>query len=166
MTRAWSTAISSLRTSCSYPRCRKAVPSPAPRAVITDFGLALSDEQTRLTRTDELVGTPDYMAPEQSDPGVLTAAADIYALGLIMYEMLAARRPFEAGPTPLATVLLRKQVPPRPLRELLPDVDPAWEAPSTRCLEREPDDRFPRAMDVIASLAGEPSPRKPRKANR
>jgi serine/threonine protein kinase len=137
--------------------------SGAPRAVITDFGLALSDEQTRLTRSDELVGTPDYMAPEQMDPGPLTAAADIYALGLIMYEMLTAQRPFPAGATPQATVLLRKQVSPRPLRALLPDIDAAWEITIGRCLERDPDDRFPHARDVIASLSGElPSRKRPR----
>jgi eukaryotic-like serine/threonine-protein kinase len=137
-----------------------------PRAAVTDFGLALSDEQTRLTRSDELVGTPDYMAPEQTDPGALTPAADIYALGLIMYEMLTGRLPFDAGPTPLATVLLRKDVPPRPIKDLLPDVDPAWDVTIQRCLEREPDNRFPRALDVVASLRGELPPRKPPKARR
>jgi eukaryotic-like serine/threonine-protein kinase len=141
-------------------------PNTPPRAVITDFGLALSDEQTRLTRSDELVGTPAYMAPEQSEPGEITAAADIYALGLIMYEMLAGYPPFDAGPTPMATVLLRKDVPPRPLRERLPDVDPAWEITIHRCLELEPEDRFPRALDVVASLRGERPPRRPPKARR
>jgi eukaryotic-like serine/threonine-protein kinase len=141
-------------------------PNTGPRTVITDFGLALSDEKTRLTRSDELVGTPAYMAPEQSDPGEITAAADIYALGLIMYEMLAGGPPFAPGPTPLATVLLRKDVPPRPLRDLLPGVDPAWEVTIHRCLEREPEDRFPRALDVVASLQGGLPPRKPTKARR
>jgi serine/threonine protein kinase len=128
---------------------------PTSRAVITDFGLALSDEQTRLTRSDELVGTPDYMAPEQSEPGALTAAADIYALGLIMYEMLTAQRPFAKGATPLATVLLRKDAPPRPLQDLVPIVDPAWEASILRCLAPEPEQRFDRALDVVASIKGE-----------
>ena len=132
----------------------------APSAVITDFGLALTDEQTRLTRSDELVGTPDYMAPEQTDPGPLTSAADIYALGLIMYEMLTAQRPFPVGATPQATVLMRKEVPPRPLRALLPHIDPAWEVTIGRCLERDPDDRFARAQDVMASLRGELTSRK------
>jgi len=141
-------------------------PNTAPRTVITDFGLALSDEKTRLTRSDEMVGTPAYMAPEQSDPGEITAAADIYALGLIMYEMLAGRPPFDAGPTPMATVLLRKDIPPRPLRDLLPEVDPAWEVTIHRCLEREPEDRFPRALDVVASLQSGLPPRTPTKARR
>jgi serine/threonine protein kinase len=128
---------------------------PASRAVITDFGLALSDEQTRLTRSDELVGTPDYMAPEQAEPGALTAAADIYALGLIMYEMLTARRPFDKGPTPLETVLLRKEVPPRPLHNLLPTVDPAWNAAILRCLEPDPARRFARVLDIVRTIKGE-----------
>jgi serine/threonine protein kinase len=138
----------------------------AARAVITDFGLALSDEQTRLTRSDELVGTPDYMAPEQAEPGALTPAADLYAMGLIMYEMLAGRGPFDAGATPLATVLLRKQIRPRPLSELVPDVDPAWHTTIHRCLEREPADRFQRAIDVIDALRGKSPPRKPPKGRR
>jgi serine/threonine protein kinase len=138
----------------------------APRAVITDFGLALSDEQTRLTRSDELVGTPDYMAPEQAEPGALTPAADLYAMGLIMYEMLAGRGPFDAGATPLATVLLRKQILPRPLSELVPAVDPAWHTAIHRCLEREPGDRYPRAIDVIDALRGKTQPRTPPKGKR
>jgi len=127
-----------------------------PRTVITDFGLAVSHEQTRLTRSDELVGTPAYMAPEQAEVGEITAAADIYALGLIMYEMLAGAGPFAAGATPVATVLMRKEVPPLPLRQKVPDVDPRWEAAIHRCLQREPGDRFPRALDIVASLSGEP----------
>jgi serine/threonine protein kinase len=135
-------------------------PNAAPRAVITDFGLAVCHEQTRLTRSDELVGTPAYMAPEQAEPGEITAAADIYALGLIMYEMLSGRRPFEEGATPVATVVLRKEVPPQPLRQVLPGVDPRWEATIHRCLQPDPGDRFRRAMDIVTSLAGELPPRK------
>jgi serine/threonine protein kinase len=132
-------------------------PTDGPRAVITDFGLALTDEQTRLTRSDEFVGTPAYMAPEQSEAGVVTAAVDVYALGLIMYEMLTAQLPFDKGATPFATVLLRQQIPPRPIREILPDLDPRWQATIHRCLEREPEYRFTHAADVIASLRGEPT---------
>jgi eukaryotic-like serine/threonine-protein kinase len=132
-----------------------------PRAVITDFGLAVTHEHTRLTRSDELVGTPAYMAPEQAELGEITAAADIYALGLIMYEMLAGVRPFEAGATPVETVLLRKEVPAQPLRQVLPDVDPRWETTIHRCLRPEPGERFARALDIVASLSGEPPSRKP-----
>jgi serine/threonine protein kinase len=128
----------------------------APRAVITDFGIALSDEQgdIRLTQSGELVGTPEYMAPEQADLGPALPASDIYALGLIAYEMLTLRRPFDAADTPLGTVLKRRREAPRPLREVLPGADPAWEAAIGRCLERDPARRFARAADVAAALAG------------
>jgi eukaryotic-like serine/threonine-protein kinase len=132
------------------------------RAVITDFGIALSEEQSdmRLTESDELVGTPEYMAPEQAEPGPATPATDVYALGLIMYEMLSKRRPFDTAGTPLATVLVRRRSPPKPLREHVPGLDSVWHATVHRCLEREPARRFQRAGDVIAALKGEldPSP--------
>ena len=141
-----------------------AVPGSGLRAVITDFGIALSDAQgdIRLTQSGELVGTPEYMAPEQADTGPGTPATDIYAFGLILYEMLSLRRPFQDAETPLATVLKRRREPPRPLREVLPNVDPVWEAAILRCLERLPERRFQSAPDVIAALRGGPAsgPRK------
>jgi len=132
----------------------------AERAVITDFGLALSEEQSemRLTQSDELVGTPEYMAPEQAEPGPATPATDVYALGLILYEMLSKRRPFESAGTALATVLVRRRSPPRPLREVVPDVPAAWEAAVHRCLERPPGRRFATAGEVIAALRDSPLP--------
>jgi len=134
----------------------------AQRAVITDFGLALSEEQSdmRLTESDELVGTPEYMAPEQAEPGPATPATDIYALGLILYEMLSKRRPFETAGTALATVLVRRREPPRPLREVAPGVPAVWEAAIHRCLERDPARRFSSAGQFIAALgegSGNPS---------
>jgi serine/threonine protein kinase len=133
---------------------------PTARAVITDFGIALSDAQgdIRLTQSGEIVGTPEYMAPEQAELGPGTPATDIYALGLIVYEMLTLRRPFDAGATPLETVLKRRREPPRSLRELLPAIDPAWEATIARCLERLPERRFQSAPEVVAALRGEPPP--------
>ena len=132
----------------------------AQRAVITDFGIAISDEQgdLRLTQTGDLVGTPEYMAPEQADLGPALAASDIYALGLVVYEMLTLRRPFERADSPLATILKRRSEPPRPPHEYLSAIDPIWEATILRCLEREPAQRFPRAADVVAALRGEIPP--------
>jgi serine/threonine protein kinase len=125
------------------------------RAVITDFGLALSDEQgdIRLTQSGELVGTPEYMAPEQAEMGPALPATDVYAFGLILYEMLTGKRPFGAEKTPLATVLKRRREPPRPLRELLPKIEPAWDAAVARCLERLPERRFQRPADVVSALS-------------
>jgi serine/threonine protein kinase len=125
-----------------------------PRIVLTDFGIALSEEQAgiRLTRTGELLGTPAYMAPEQGDPGPVGPATDVYALGLVLYEMLAGVSPFAAGASALETLLRRRRDPPRPLRDVVPDVDPRWAAAIHRCLERDPVRRFARAGHVIAAL--------------
>jgi serine/threonine protein kinase len=103
------------------------------------------------------------MAPEQAEPGPLGPAADVYALGLILYEMLTTRSPFDAAATPLATVLLRKHHPPRPLRQLMPEIDPKWEAAIHRCLERDPGRRFARAADVGAALRSEVPPERLRR---
>jgi eukaryotic-like serine/threonine-protein kinase len=128
------------------------------RAIITDFGLAISVEQVGmgLTESSELIGTPEYMAPEQIEPSSVTPAADIYALGIIAYEMLAKHPPFEPGGTPIATVLKRRHESPRPLHQVAPGVDPTWEAAILRCLEREPERRFRRPMDFIAVLTSAP----------
>jgi serine/threonine-protein kinase len=125
------------------------------RAVIVDFGLAVADEQTRLTRSDELIGTPDYMAPEQCDPGEVRPTADVYALGLIVYEMLSGHRPFPRGANALATVLLRKESPPTPLRDLAPELDRTWHEAVHRCLEQDPRRRFRRPIELVAALRGE-----------
>jgi serine/threonine protein kinase len=130
------------------------------RLAITDFGLALSEEQQdlRLTESGELLGTPEYMAPEQAEPGEMTPATDVYALGLILYEMLTKRQPFATAGTPLATVLRRRHDPPDPLRQYLPDADPVWESVISRCLAREPQDRYQSAGEVAAALEGQNPP--------
>ena len=143
---------------------RAANQAGGPRAVVTDFGIALSSDQDdmRLTQSGELVGTPEYMAPEQLDPGPAQPTTDIYALGLILYEMLTARRPFDAAETALASVLMRRREPPHPLGQLLPAIDPAWETTIMRCIERDPARRFPRAADIAAALRrGTPPPSSP-----
>ena len=124
------------------------------RAIITDFGLAISADQASigLTESDEILGTPEYMAPEQAMVGSATAASDVYALGLITYELLAKRRPFDAEATPIATILKRNREAPRPLRVLLPNVDPKWDAAIMRSLERDPAARFQRPADFMTAL--------------
>jgi serine/threonine protein kinase len=138
-----------------------AVENGPPRVVVTDFGLAISVDQLDLglTETWELLGTPEYMAPEQTKRGAATPATDVYALGLIAYELLAKQGPFEPEATPLATVVKRRYEPPRPLRKLVPDVAPAWEAAIARCLEVDPKRRLQRPADFVAALSA--SGRKP-----
>jgi len=129
------------------------------RAVVTDFGLAHTSGGDRsvvlsVTGTGEALGTPAYMAPEQLGTEETTPASDIYALGLVMYEMVAGQRPF-AGETPFAVALQRLQRPPASPRVFVPDLDPRWEATILRCLERQPAERFATAADVVRALAGE-----------
>ena len=87
-------------------------PEEKPRVVVTDFGLACTapsgEELTALTESRQILGTPDYMAPEQLMAGKATPATDVYALGLIIHEMVTGKRPFDkphqrltATPTPV-----------------------------------------------------------------
>jgi tetratricopeptide (TPR) repeat protein len=137
------------------------VPRPAPRpgfrAVITDFGLARhvdGDALASISDTGDVVGTPAYMAPEQVEGKAVTAAADLYSFGIVMYEMLTGRRPFEGG-SAMSVALKRLREAPAPPRTLVADLDPAWEAAILRCLERDPADRFASAMDIVRALGGE-----------
>ena len=80
-------------------------------------------------------------------------ATDVYALGLIAYEMLTKDSPFDAEATPIATVVKRRYEPARPLRQALPGVGLAWDAAVGRCLEADPARRFQRPADFVAALS-------------
>jgi tetratricopeptide (TPR) repeat protein len=127
------------------------------RAVITDFGLARStaagEPLASIYRTGEIVGTPGYMAPEQVEGGAITAAVDIYALGVVLYEMVTGRLPF-VGDTPLSTAAKRLTEPPLSPRRHVPDLDPRWERVILRALARAPGDRFQSAADLERAFAG------------
>jgi eukaryotic-like serine/threonine-protein kinase len=130
-----------------------------PRAVVTDFGLAWAggDGLASITHSDHLVGTPAYVAPEQVEGRDVTAAADIYAFGVVLYEMMTGRLPFE-GDSPLSTVLKRFREEPVSPRDHAPGLGTQWEAAILRCLQREPGNRFASAHDVVKALRGEPVP--------
>src|SRR5262249_58689972 len=91
---------------------------------ITDFGLAKFQTGSDLTRTGDVLGTPSYMAPEQTTgkPGGITAAADVYGLGAIFYEALTGRPPFraETAVVTMVQVELEEPVPPRRLQPTVP----------------------------------------------
>ena len=128
-----------------------------PRAVVTDFGLAYSVSDSTmgvtLSGSGDLLGTPDYMAPEQVEGAAVTPATDVYALGIVLYEMVTGVRPF-VGDTPIASALRRVAGPPaKPPRELVPNLPPAWDAAIMTCLARLPSRRFPDASFVLQALA-------------
>jgi len=128
------------------------------RAVVTDFGLArggaAADRLTELSTPGRIAGTPAYMAPEQVEGGTVTAASDIYSLGIVLYEIVTGALPF-VGDTPISTAVKRLKEAPPPPRSLVPDLDSKWDAAILRCLERHPADRFASAGDVVKALGGE-----------
>ncbi|HEX3551834.1 MAG TPA: tetratricopeptide repeat protein [Thermoanaerobaculia bacterium] len=138
---------------------RGAVAGRGPRAVVTDFGLARLDsgaepaagQALTLTGAAGVVGTPAYLAPEQVDGGEITAAADVFAFGIVLYEMLTGTVPF-LGENALSTAVKRLREAPVPPRVHAPGIEPRWEAAILRCLERDPADRFASAPEVIRAL--------------
>ncbi len=126
------------------------------RAVITDFGLARlgADQPGAAETTGAIVGTPAYMAPEQVSGGAITVATDVYALGVVAYEMVTGKLPF-VGETALQTAAMRlEQDAPAP------GIDATWDAAILRCLARAPADRFASAADFVTSLSGAPRRRR------
>jgi hypothetical protein len=122
--------------------------------LVTDFGLAkLQDADDELTGCGAVPGTPAYMAPEQaSGSRPLGPSVDIWALGVILYELLTGRRPFAASSR---EELLRKICTdaPTPLRELRPELSPAIEMVVSRCLQQRPEQRYASAEALADDLA-------------
>ncbi|GAB3449531.1 hypothetical protein GCM10027517_35900 [Phycicoccus ginsengisoli] len=117
-------------------------------AKITDFGIARALDAAGHTRHGEMLGTPDYISPEQALGKAATGASDLYALGVVAHEMLSGRRPFDKG-TPIATALSHVTEPPPPLPEGVPDDLAAlvW-----RLLAKDPAERPENARAVVVEL--------------
>lgn len=127
------------------------------RSVITDFGLALRTGADRnksldLSATQGAFGTPAYMAPEQIEGREVTKQADIYALGLIIYEMVTGEHAFPAD-TPLASAAKRLSDPIVPPKRFAPELSDAWDQTIIRCLQRDPNARCSSAMEVANALS-------------
>ena len=131
-------------------------------AVVTDFGVAkavsASSGSSSLTSLGVALGTPAYMAPEQAaaDPHV-DHRADIYAVGILGYEMLAGRTPFTA-PTPQAMLAAHITQAPEPVAKLRPAVSPALNAVLMRCLEKRAADRWQSAAELLSQLEAATTP--------
>jgi hypothetical protein len=120
---------------------------------ISDFGLARALERGgALTTTSTAVGTPAYMAPEQALGKDVGRWTDLYAVGVIAYELLGGRLPFESSGLPLATILQHLKEPVPPLRSVAPDVDPRLAAWVERMLAKEPRKRPASAAQAWEEL--------------
>src|SRR6185369_54743 len=125
------------------------------------FGIAKAATQSHRTETGGVKGKLGYMSPEQLRARPLDRRTDVYALGVVLYEMLAGARPYEA-PTEasLITAILTEEM--VPLRARSPDVPGALERIVSRALQRRPEDRYPdcRAMhtDLEAAIRASPQP--------
>lgn len=128
-------------------------------ALLTDFGIAAivadDGDATRLTKTGQVVGDPRYMSPEQLLDEDVTELADVYALGILGYELLTGESPYEAR-TNMQWITAHLNAEPRDLVALRPDVDPRLADVLRRCLHKQPKHR-PTAADLVRALQGDPA---------
>jgi len=125
---------------------------------VLDFGIAKlaaesleDDDRMTLTQVGVMIGTPRYMSPEQCDGVELTPAADVYSLGIILYEMLTGTVPF-SGSTPLAIAMKHATEPPRAPRDFVATIPGALEQVVLHALEKRPEDRPANAAEFRAEL--------------
>jgi len=125
--------------------------------VLSDFGVARMVDATVATQAGALLGTPAYMAPEQGEGQPGDERSDVYALGVILYELLTGQPPFQAD-SPYALILRHIHTPPPPPRSLRPDLPPALETAVLRALEKDPAARYPSAGAFAQALTASLKP--------
>jgi beta-lactam-binding protein with PASTA domain/predicted Ser/Thr protein kinase len=132
------------------------------RARVADFGIARGGENSDITATGSVMGTAQYLSPEQAQGKPTTPRSDIYSIGVILYEALTGRVPFE-GDSAVAVALKQVSEAPRRPSAINPNVPPALDAVVMRALAKDPDARFKDADAFLRALdAAEKAPDKPR----
>ncbi|HEY7358341.1 MAG TPA: protein kinase, partial [Ktedonobacterales bacterium] len=125
------------------------------RALLSDFGIVRlvqkDDNAATLTHLGAFVGSPEYAAPEMIVGKPVDRRVDVYALGVILFQMLTGRMPF-AGATPVVLMMMQAQQPPPPPRSINPDIPPAVEAVILKALAKESGERFQTAAELLAAL--------------
>jgi serine/threonine protein kinase/tetratricopeptide (TPR) repeat protein len=121
-------------------------------ARVMDFGIARSAKTKGLTGAGVMIGTPEYMSPEQVDGKEADARSDIYALGIVLFEMLTGRLPFE-GDTPLSVAVKQKSDPPPDPRQLNAQIPDELAKTVLKCLKKEKGERYQTAEGLLGDLA-------------
>jgi serine/threonine protein kinase/Tfp pilus assembly protein PilF len=121
-------------------------------ARIMDFGIARSVKAKSITGANVMIGTPEYMSPEQVDGKEADTRSDIYALGIVLFEMLTGRLPFE-GDTPLAVAIKQKSEAPPDPRQINPQIPEDMKLVVLKCLDKSRDKRYQGAEELSDELA-------------
>jgi len=120
--------------------------------VVADFGIARADGGPSLTTTGIAIGTPQYMSPEQIlTPEKIDHRSDIYSLGVVFYELLAGRKPFDSG-SQFSILQAHVSEPPPPLREIDPGISSALEKVVMKALAKKPEDRYSDCQSMARDL--------------
>jgi serine/threonine-protein kinase len=129
--------------------------TPQSEVKIMDFGIVrdtTKSAESGMTQTGTIIGTPDYMSPEQAmGKGDLDHRSDVYSFGVVLYEMFTGSLPFR-GESPIAIAMKHIQEEPRAPRAVNPKIPPELEAIIQRAMRKAPEARYPRMADLLADL--------------
>jgi len=121
------------------------------KAVLTDFGIAHANSGTKLTQTGTVIGTPEYMSPEQAEGKIIDERSDLYSLGVVMFESLTANLPFK-GENPISTIYRIINEKPKGVREIVGEIPKEVEEIIEKLLSKKKEDRFKNGDELVEKL--------------